>query len=81
METVVRVQGREARLTGNGWKTGDSSLDQLCRDVMSSGLGGFHYDPNPEKACALKLAAALDGEIISVAELDESEEIPADAVC
>jgi len=80
MQTVVRIAGKDARLTANGWKSGDESLDKLCRDVMCLGLGGFHYDPNPAKAAAMKLATALNGEILSVEESNDLTEIPPDAI-
>lgn len=79
MLAAVRVQGREVRLTESGWKSGDPVLDRACDSCMQTGLGGFQWDPDPNKAQAEKLAAALGGTVISIA-APLKEEIPPGAV-
>lgn len=75
MPTIVAIHGRDATLTAEGWKTGDAQLDQICDLTMQTGAGGFHWDPNPDQAAAQKLAAAMDGKIVSV-EAQASDDLP-----
>jgi len=77
MATVVKVQGHAARWTPQGWKTGDAQLDALCDSAEQT--APFVFDPSPQQAAAERLAAALQGEIVSVDPLDD-EEAPAGAI-
>lgn len=77
MATIVRVRGRNAEWTPEGWQTGDAQLDQLC-DIAQQ-AAPFRWDPNPQQAAAESLATALQGEIVSVQQ-QEDEEIPVEAV-